>query len=390
MTAGPAVPEGTRLVHIGPHKTGSTAIQVALHAAHDRLAEHGVAYVTMGSYRPRMAGWAVGLPGPSGVAPPPIKHWRRFVRAVDAAGAPRVCVSNEDFGRATPDLIPRLVADLGGERVRVVAVARRLDRYLPSQWQERIKAGDARSYDEWLHAVLDTGGPRRNWDRKNVWFSHDVRALVERWTGVVRPDRFTLIVGNEDDHSVVPRTFEALLGLPEGFVVPDPSRSNRGLRWAETELLRESSQVLEERGVLQPQRRLLLMKSVVPSMQARATPPGPKSPPLPDWAAERIRALSDQRVADVRALADAGVHVVGDPELMRMPTDVPVVAPPLPQPDLDLSVAAEALASALALGVEPPDEPSTEGAPGEAVGQAPGQAPGQAAGQEADQAASRA
>ena len=41
--AGSPIPEGARLVHIGPHKTGSTAIQVALHSARDRLGEHGVA-----------------------------------------------------------------------------------------------------------------------------------------------------------------------------------------------------------------------------------------------------------------------------------------------------------------------------------------------------------
>jgi hypothetical protein len=362
MTAtGPPVPEGTRLVHIGPHKTGSTAIQVALDAARDRLAEHGVAYVTTGSYRPRKAGWALGIRGrPSGTAKPPIRHWRRLVRAVEEAQAPRVCVSNEDFGRATPPQIARLVRDLGGDRVRVVAVARRLDRYLPSQWQERVKAGDERPYDAWLRVVLDTDDPEPDWDRRNVWFSHDVRALVDRWTAVVGPDRFTLVVSDEADHSLIPRTFEAMLGLPEGFVVPDPSRSNRGLSWAETELLRETNQVLEDRGVLRAQRRPLLNAGVLRDMQARPTPPGPKSPPLPDWAADRLRALGDRRVADVHALAETGVHVVGDAELMRMPTDVPVAAPPFPLPALDLPVAAQALASALSLGAGPPEEPDDE------------------------------
>src|SRR4051794_4389054 len=173
-TAGAAVPEGTRLVHIGPHKTGSTAIQVALHGARDRLAEHGVAYVTTGGYRPRKAGWALGLRGsPSGTSKPPMRQWQRFVEAVEAADAPRGCVSNEDFGRATKRQIARIVAGLGDQRVRVVAVARRLDRYLPSQWQERVKAGEKRGYDAWLRVVLDTDNPQPDWDRRNVWFSHD-------------------------------------------------------------------------------------------------------------------------------------------------------------------------------------------------------------------------
>src|SRR3954454_2542682 len=238
-TAGAAVPEGTRLVHIGPHKTGSTAIQVALHTARDRLAEHWVGYFTTRGYRPRKAGWALGIRGrPNGSPRPPIRHWRRLVAAVEAADAARGCVSNEDFGRATAPQIARLVKDLGGDRVRIVAVARRLDRFLPSQWQERVKAGDERTYEEWLRVVLDTDDPGLDWDRRNVWFSHDVRALVGRWTAVVGPERFTLIVSDESDRTLIPRTFETLLGLPKGFVVPDPSRSNRGLSWAGAELLR--------------------------------------------------------------------------------------------------------------------------------------------------------
>lgn len=349
MTAGgSAIPEGARLVHIGPHKTGSTAIQVAFQTAGDRLAEHGVAYVTVGGYRPRKAGWALGLRGrPSGTEPPPIRQWEKFVAAVAAADAPRVCVSNEDFGRATRPLAARLVEDLGGERVHVVSVVRRLDRYLPSQWQERVKAGEERTYDEWLRVVLDTEDAEHDWDRRNVWFSHDVRALVERWLTVVAPERYTLVIGDEDDHSVVPHAFETLLGLPEGFVVPDPGRSNRGLSWAETELLRTVNKLLDDRGIERSHRRRLLTVGVLREMQARPTPPGPKSPPLPDWAAEPVRDLGDRRVEDLHALGERGVHVIGDPGLVRMPGDVETASSPFPAPAIDLRTAAENLASAL-------------------------------------------
>ena len=113
-----------------------------------------------------------------------MKHWKQLVREVADAGDQRVCVSNEDFGRATPR---RSAAGrgLGGDGVHVVAVARRLDRYLPSQWQERVKAGDRRSYDDWLRVVLDTTDDEFAWDRKNVWFSHDIGDLVARWVADV-------------------------------------------------------------------------------------------------------------------------------------------------------------------------------------------------------------
>jgi hypothetical protein len=279
-------------------------------------------------------------------------------------------VSNEDFGRATPEQVARLVEDLGGERVQVVSVVRRLDRYLPSQWQERVKAGDHRTYDEWLRVVLDTDNPEPDWDRRNVWHSHDVRALVERWLTVVEPERYTVIVSDEADHSVIPRTFEAMLGLPEGFVVPDPSRSNRGLSWAETELIRSVNQLLEERGLSRPQRRRLLSFGVHREMQARPTPPGPKSPPLPEWAADRLHDLSDQRVKDLHGLGERGVQIVRDPELMRMPADVETAPTPLPTPSIDLGTAAAALASALvAISPEPIEGPIDR--PGDAAADEP-------------------
>jgi len=366
--AGAAIPEGARLVHIGPHKTGSTAIQVALDSAVERLAAHGVAYVTIGGYRPRKAGWALGVRGrPSGTARPPLKHWQKLVHAVEEAQAPRVCVSNEDFGRATRAQAATIVEGLGGERVHVISVVRRLDRYLPSQWQERVKAGDERTYDEWLRVVLDTDDPEPDWDRRNVWFSHDVRALVERWLGVVAPERYTVVISDEKDHSVLPRTFESMLALPEGFVVPDPSRSNRGLSWAETELLRRVNQLLDDRGVARPQRRRLLIVGVLREMQARPTPPGPTSPPLPEWAEERLRDLSDRRVTDLKTLGERGVRLVGDPELMRLPAGVETAPFPAPDPEIALGAAAAALASALAAitveqSGEQPDDPAEESA----------------------------
>lgn len=355
------LPEGARLVHIGPHKTGSTAIQVAFQEARGELARHGVTYASGGrGHRPDKAGWAFGVRGrPAGSERPPIKFWRQLVREVEEGGDHRVCISNEDFGRATPQQARKLVNQLGGERVHVVAVARRLDRYLPSQWQERVKAGDQRDYDTWLRVVLDTEDEEFAWDRKNVWFSHDVGDLVGRWVDVVGPDRFTLIVSDEADRELLPRTFESLLGLPAGLLKPNPSRSNRGLTWAETELIRVTNELVEQQGWSRPQRRLYLKRGVLADMQRRPAPAGPKSPPLPEWAADHLRARSERRIEQIRSL---DVHVVGDPESMRMPDDVPTAVPPLEPPPLDLAIAAAAIASVVQVALT--DAGQTPGAPG--------------------------
>ena len=66
---------GTRLLHIGPHKTGTTAVQGALHLARERLAARGVVYPGRG----RQPLWPIlavtGQPALLGGPRPEISYW---------------------------------------------------------------------------------------------------------------------------------------------------------------------------------------------------------------------------------------------------------------------------------------------------------------------------
>ncbi|MBB6627435.1 hypothetical protein H5V45_08885 [Nocardioides sp. KIGAM211] len=346
--AGSLLPEGARLVHIGPHKTGSTAIQMAFfHAPEGLLEEHGVRYATGVRHRPDKAGWALGLDGhPAGAAKPPAMRWDQLVEKVTTAGRRRVCVSNEDFGRAFPQQVERIVSDFGRDQVHVISVARRLDRYLPSQWQERVKAGERRTFEEWLRLVL--APEKTGWEWRNVWFGHDIGSLVGRWTAEVPPERYTLVLSDETDRELIPNTFEDMLGLPRHTLKPDPARSNRGLAWSETELIRQVNMLFEEHGWDRAVRREFVRHGVLTDMGRRPTPEGPKNPPFPAWAVDRLHELGDRRVEQARSL---GVRVVGDPEAMRTPDGVPVVDGPAVAPGVDAAVAAAALAKVVDVAV---------------------------------------
>jgi len=341
------LPPGSRLIHIGPHKTGSTAIQVALQQARGAMGEYGV-YYPSGPYRRRRAGWSLGLAGrPAGTTAPPVKLWENLVAEVAGAGDVRVCVSNEDFGRATPEQVRRIVDDFDAERVHVVAVVRRLDRYLPSQWQERIKAGDRRTFENWLRVVLH--GDASRWEHRNVWGAHDVEALVRRWLEVVDPQRFTLIVSDDSDHSLLPRTFEALLGLPEEFLRPVSDRSNRSLNLVEAELVRQVNQVCASQGVKGPLYRQLVRHGLTSTLiQSPGAVPGGKIQ-LPEWALAEVRELSDRR-AD--AVARLGVRLVGDPDRLRVPAEVTAGDPDATQASVPLSAAMQAVGETLRLALE--------------------------------------
>ncbi len=326
------MPPGTRLLHIGPQKTGSTAIQVACKVASDELEGYGVHYATGGRSRPAVAGWAFGLRGRPGgsTTRPPMRHWDALVAQIAASQAPRVLISNEDFSRASPSQIPRILEAFGGrDRIRVLLAARRLDLFLPSQWQERVKSGDRRTYDEWLRVVLDLTSEERSWDRWNVWRSHDLKRLVDRWSPHIDVEQISVVVLDESDPRQLPSVFEHLLALPDDTIRPVASRMNRGLTWGECEMIRGISEAFDERGWPMDVRRRFVRDQILVDLRTRTPPPGPRTPPLPDWAATDLRELSRQRI---EFLLDSGVDVIGDPDLLRVPDDVETVSGPFPEP----------------------------------------------------------
>ncbi|WP_193615090.1 hypothetical protein [Nocardioides lijunqiniae] len=311
------LPAGGRLIHIGPHKTGTTAIQVAMSSARDDMAAHG-AYYPKGPFRRRKAGWALGLPGKPPGREFPIRHWEQLVAEVREAGAARVCVSDENFARAKPDVVARIVDDLGGEEPRVVAVARRLDRLLPSLWQERVKWGKLEDFEPWLERVLGDDPDDRQ--HRDLWQGHDFVGLVDRWTQVVDPERFTLVIGDESDRDQLFRVFSQMLGLPPGVLKPDLTRSNHSLSWSESEVIRSLRDLYEDNGWSAPYAAANIHHVVDALRASGVRPTGPRTPPIPTWALDRMREISDQRVA---AVASLPVPVIGDAESLRQ-TDEPV------------------------------------------------------------------
>ena len=152
------VPAGTRLVHVGPPKTATTAVQGAFHAARADLLAQGVRYV---GQRRQQARAAAALTRrrhlPSGTTTPPITEWHDLVKDVRRAEEPRVVVSSEFFAAATPDMVRRVVDELDEDRLHVVITLRPLARILPSRWQQNIQMGHVIAFEDWLHRLLDPG-----------------------------------------------------------------------------------------------------------------------------------------------------------------------------------------------------------------------------------------
>jgi hypothetical protein len=308
------LPEGAVLVHVGPYKTGTTAIQTTLHEQRAELLRHGVLYPGT-DHRQFRAEWALTGRTPHGVPPVPRERWDELVEEVRATAAARVCISSEGLASARPEVTRRLVDDLGPDRVHLLVVARRLDKLLPSGWQERVKSSqEPRSYDEWLRQVLD--GDRSSGPARSFWYNQGLGNLLQRWRSALPADRIWVLVADESDRTQQLRTFERLLGLPENLLAPGP-RSNTSLSYDRVEFYRLINQAFDAHGWDDAHRRKLVTRGLLTGLTA--APPAPTDVPLPRlprWAAQRVAELSDERVQEVRR---SGARVIGDPELLRLP-----------------------------------------------------------------------
>jgi len=313
------LPEGVRLVHVGPHKTGTTAVQNALWNARSSLREQGVHHAGR-SRNPSNAVRAVAeQPSPYSVdKPPSMRNWHDLVREIERARASRVVVSSEFFAWADEDQIRRIVDDLDLERIHVVVTLRPLLRVMPSMWQQNIQQGTVAPFEDWLRQVL--ADPKRAFWRLE---RHD--HLIDRWVAVVGVERVTGVVVDDRDHGAVMRAFEGLLGLTPDTLRAERDLMNRSLTLAEAEAVRAFNVAFKAEDLPRDLHARTMRFGAAQLMKRRVPPPGERPVTVPAWAYPDVARIQGEIVAGIRA---SGVAIMGDLALLE---DAP--APPTHEPE---------------------------------------------------------
>jgi hypothetical protein len=234
-------------------------------------------------------------------------YWDRLVRDIQAAGHQQVFLSSEFFAEADDESVRRVVEDLGGSDVHVVVTLRSLTRILPSQWQQYLQNGYHFPYLEWLDGILSR--PPRT-PTPGFWRRHRHDALVARWASVVGVQNLTAVVVDESDPLMLLRTFEWMLGLPDGFLAVEEGRTNRSLTAAEAELVRQLNAEFSGRPWPDRSYARFMRYGAVERMKT-ARQPAPDEPRIttPAWALARAAEISAEMAENIIAL---GVNIVGD------------------------------------------------------------------------------
>lgn len=322
------LPERAVMLHIGPHKTGTTTIQSAMHNSRERLLAQGVRYAGKDQQMFLEARTAVGARGVPGRRPPNEKAWRRLLREVAESPEGRVIVSSEGYAGADDAAAARVVEEFGSSRpVHVVVTLRPLTKIVPSQWQQFTQNGQRRDYEGWLEIVFRETNMTTS---RTFWRRHDHGALVERWVRAVGgPENLTAVVVDESDREMLLRVFERLVGVSPGTLMAPTVAANRSLTAAEIELVRRVNLQIGDEEWANEAYSQVMKDGVSDAMQINRKP-GPDEIPIttPRWAVERAAEVGAEFAKTIRSL---DVRIIGDldrlsdlpPESAVRPDDAP-------------------------------------------------------------------
>ncbi|MFT4082172.1 MAG: hypothetical protein QM638_06270 [Nocardioides sp.] len=341
-----SLPADAVLIHVGPFKTGTTAIQASLSEHRDDLADHGVWYPGPAMRLAREV-WSLRGGSPRGYRTLGPEVWEEFVAQVPAHPG-RIALSAEEFVTLRSDRIGKLVADLGPDRVHIVMVARRLEALIPSSWQEWIKSTyGSMSYEQYVEDLMDPASTATA--AVAFWHSHDIGAVLRRWREHLPGDRITVLVADEGDRERLARVLEEMLDLPGGLLRPG-QQENASLTWARTEMYRRLNDFFAAHDWGERTWRRMMRQGVMQGLMSAPRGPGEAPiPPVPAVARDWLARLSAEREQAVR---DAGVRVLGDPAALRFTAAGATDRLPAPPTELPIDAAVAAVSALVEVSVE--------------------------------------
>jgi hypothetical protein len=160
------------LIHIGPHKTGTTYLQAAFQAMRSTLLERGILYPELWQGADKLGHHRLAQRLRTKADEGLIGEFT----SLNGKRYDTILISAEDLADLGTDSIAYFKSLLGGAEARVIFYCRRWGELLPSGWQEMIKHGHTITFPEFLseHAVNSFGSHVIN-------FGHTLARYVEQF-----------------------------------------------------------------------------------------------------------------------------------------------------------------------------------------------------------------
>ncbi len=303
------------LLHIGPPKTGTTALQSSLFAARFPLNEQGLRYPIRKEKGRRLTqhGYAaaalMGLQRQGASSVESLNVWDALVRKVHNR-PDRALLSAELFADAQPEHIEKITSDLGTSNLQVLITLRPLSNMLASTWQQDLKGGRPQSYNDWLIERLE--GPRDT----PFWYRNAHDDLVQRWVSQLGPERVAVLAADSRQPDSLLRDFESVAGIEAGTLTP--KKGNRSLTVAETELFRQVLERVDDGDDPVTFHRLVRSGGLRGMVERRQPPATEQRLTSPAWAAAKAHEIHQPMIENIGRM---GVPVFGDISILTDPLD---------------------------------------------------------------------
>lgn len=161
------------VLHIGTHKTGTSAIQAILTRHADKLLSRGIRYIEAGR-EGRIAhhplAWAF-----RGRYSTQMSVWEGARAEIEASTAPVNLISSEGFWYEEPQAVKDALGHPG--EVRIVAYLRRQDAFMQSLYKQAVSGGRKTDFHTWLREMSHRG---------------DYLSVLAKWAEVFGDDAITV------------------------------------------------------------------------------------------------------------------------------------------------------------------------------------------------------
>jgi hypothetical protein len=303
------------ILHVGFHKSGTTALQESFFAQRNELENQGVLYPSVGWQAHHRVAWALARKRwgwkDRGGKTTPYSTWTRMLWRIKLSKVNKVVLSSEFLSELPLEKMQLLKKQVQGRQVKVLFTLRPLVKLLGSSYQQYLKYGLKEDYVTWLHSVLDVPGQSKL--NPSFWKRNMHGDVVARWAEVFGTENVSIIIVDEQKPELLFDSVNNYLELPSGFVKPQPTGSNRSLSLEEMTLLLEiNKRFPKERSW--PEYLTFIRNGYVRELTDKVpVKAGKEKLPTPSWAIEAGNKIATQSKLRLQELK---LKVYGDLETL--------------------------------------------------------------------------
>lgn len=293
----------TCFLHVGLPKTGTSYLQSILWQSRPALAARGLGLVPGQRGAPFQLVLAVcDALSPDMDPPRAFSALDRLQEEVATAGWNRTLTSQELLGAADPSQIAPLLEAFAGYETHVIVTVRDLASFLPSAWQQHVKARGVLPYETYLDEFAAPGDEIPH-------PAYDLRGVLDRWSTSVPPERMHIVTVPKRGTSdlVLLERFCQVLGVDPTDMNTEAPASNASLGKVQAELLRRVNVELGDRlphpraGYREQGKGFLADMVLGPQRGAPARLPHR----MADWCEQASQSM-------IARLSSSGFDIIGD------------------------------------------------------------------------------